>query len=727
MREKLFGRLLLLPGQALFSSATMLSVALIMNREQNMLCWTVPIACSLAICVAGAFRREFSALCVLALTILTAVIVIKDPYGDKLLPIALIVSALGCGLCSLLKGVSLGLTVIAAVLGTITALPFFIAHDNTTAVITAGIAVLWLALVYNADISQEKSSSLETFSGNNLLKTLIGLICVPALIVSAAAIATVSMNVYPQGQIQRDIGRQFTGFKDIGEAFSDFSISRLGYPIYSNRMGGPANLSLDQTYRIESDIRTSLRCQVFTEYTGQTWTRPKSFYNYPLDYIWSKAEQNELFDAKRPDRSKIPVSFFKSYSMNIYQIDDQTAIPIPFRFDSVVMIDKKEKNDLIFNSMGDIFLKNKGYCPVKISGSIPDVNHPDFVKWMSQYSDGMSEDTNHIESIRETYLQLPSSLPDSVKETAAEVSGAGTSFEQAKAVERWLAETKAYTLDPKTPPGDRDFVDYFLETNKGYCVYFATAMTVMCRSQGIPARYVTGYAMPAPGDNGSFILSGEDAHAWCEVYFEGIGWIPFEPTPGRSANANPFADLREPETEPDYQPGSTPDNTDPAEGNPVPPTSPVTLPPELQDNDPVENINPADTPADSRSWFSLVVTIVLIFLLSAATVQILILRIKHVCRTDKRLRDWYAIERALALMGFERTHSEPFTKYACRVEKQFPEANELGIATSAVYAEAILFHPSSGRVSVIKETKVKVEDLLRKKSLIKWIWFKITG
>ena len=80
------------------------------------------------------------------------------------------------------------------------------------------------------------------------------------------------------------------------------------------------------------------------------------------------------------------------------------------------------------------------------------------------------------------------------------------------------------------PPAERDFVSYFLlDSREGYCSYFASAMAVLCRAAGLPARYVEGYSLhAAPGE--SVVLTGEDAHAWVEVYFNGVGWLSFDPT-----------------------------------------------------------------------------------------------------------------------------------------------------------------------------------------------------
>lgn len=141
------------------------------------------------------------------------------------------------------------------------------------------------------------------------------------------------------------------------------------------------------------------------------------------------------------------------------------------------------------------------------------------------------------------YTQLPR-LPRRVTRLAQEITtGVDKNiFDMATVMETYLRSFD-YTLDIPTPPPGRDGVDYFLfDLRKGYCDYFATAMVVLCRSVGIPARYATGYAM---GDydysQRAWVVREEAAHAWVEVYFDEYGWIKFEPTPPRSTFARFFA------------------------------------------------------------------------------------------------------------------------------------------------------------------------------------------
>ena len=130
------------------------------------------------------------------------------------------------------------------------------------------------------------------------------------------------------------------------------------------------------------------------------------------------------------------------------------------------------------------------------------------------------------------YLALPPDLPARVGELAHRVAGAEpTPSAQALAVEQYLRRFPYSLTPPPTPPG-RDLVDYFLfDLQRGYCTYYSSAMVVMLRSLGIPARWVNGYRLPLDGRHGNYQVLNSQAHAWPEVYLPGSGWLTFEPTP----------------------------------------------------------------------------------------------------------------------------------------------------------------------------------------------------
>ncbi len=134
--------------------------------------------------------------------------------------------------------------------------------------------------------------------------------------------------------------------------------------------------------------------------------------------------------------------------------------------------------------------------------------------------------------VQARYLQLPDELPDRVRALAHRLTAtAPTPYDRALAIERYLRRYP-YTLDVPHPPPGRDIADYFLfDLQKGYCDYYATAMVVLARAAGLPARLAVGYAGGTyDPPNARYVVTEADAHAWPEIYFPAYGWIRFEPT-----------------------------------------------------------------------------------------------------------------------------------------------------------------------------------------------------
>jgi transglutaminase-like putative cysteine protease len=141
--------------------------------------------------------------------------------------------------------------------------------------------------------------------------------------------------------------------------------------------------------------------------------------------------------------------------------------------------------------------------------------------------------TDYPDWIRERYLQLPKILPQRVHALARDLTAAQpTPYDRAAAIQEYLRRGMHYTLDVDAPPYTEDVVDYFLFVSKeGFCDYYATAMVVLARSAGIPARIAFGYAAGTfDAEQGKYTVLESDSHAWPELYFPGIGWVEFEPT-----------------------------------------------------------------------------------------------------------------------------------------------------------------------------------------------------
>lgn len=135
----------------------------------------------------------------------------------------------------------------------------------------------------------------------------------------------------------------------------------------------------------------------------------------------------------------------------------------------------------------------------------------------------------------DNFTALPDTLPKRVYTLADEITGkADNDYDRLCAIQSYLKQMTYNTVVSSCPKGF-DPMDYFLfETQSGYCTYFASAMAVLGRCEGIPMRYVEGFVTSEvmTADQKELVLTGMDAHAWAEAYIENVGWIPFEATPG---------------------------------------------------------------------------------------------------------------------------------------------------------------------------------------------------
>jgi len=144
------------------------------------------------------------------------------------------------------------------------------------------------------------------------------------------------------------------------------------------------------------------------------------------------------------------------------------------------------------------------------------------------------KDTSIPNPIRERYLALPS-IPTRVLDLAAQLThGDLTPHERVVAINRYLIAHHTYNLQAPLLPSGADAVEHFLfETREGSCETFASAMVVLVRAAGVPARLVTGYTSGTYNLlTGYYEVRNSDAHAWVEAFIPRVGWIDFEPTPG---------------------------------------------------------------------------------------------------------------------------------------------------------------------------------------------------
>lgn len=178
-----------------------------------------------------------------------------------------------------------------------------------------------------------------------------------------------------------------------------------------------------------------------------------------------------------------------------------------------------------WRSPGDLFGATIGTAAYRAESFVPVLSEAQLRAARSVYP----------EWVLDRYLALPGEIPARVLSLARELTAtAPTPYDRAQAIEAYL-RTFPYTLDVPVPPFGRDVVDYFLfDLQQGYCDYYATAMVVLARAAGLPARLVVGYASGIyDADNARYVVTEAHAHSWVEIYFADYGWVEFEPTVNR--------------------------------------------------------------------------------------------------------------------------------------------------------------------------------------------------
>jgi transglutaminase-like putative cysteine protease len=306
-----------------------------------------------------------------------------------------------------------------------------------------------------------------------------------------------------------------------GEGTNDDWFGETVFTTFANELGGNVKPSNFLIMEVEADESTYLRGMVYDTYTYSSKS-PLIYDNFSSR--WENSRQQYMYVESS---DKIPPTFSNNVNFEVKTI---TIIPL------------KIKSDFLFSPWQPHKLSYDFYYEVDNLNLRAKTSHgtgePYVVTYLKPQIDLNSLRQKGNETLkgeeRRRYLSYPATLlPERVKDLAYSITkDKKTLYDKVKAVEEYLRQYP-YSLDVPPTPSDRDFVDYFLfDLKKGYCSYYATAMVIMLRTIGIPARYVVGFRMPsAPSSDGKYRITAANAHAWVEVYFDDYGWITFEPTP----------------------------------------------------------------------------------------------------------------------------------------------------------------------------------------------------
>lgn len=388
----------------------------------------------------------------------------------------------------------------------------------------------------------------------------------------AVAVVALAMLLLPSGQTV--IQPLYDKAMELRQTISDylfftdprnvFTLGNYGYyPQGNARLGGPTQPSDSPVMTVKTDSRTLLRAISKDEYTGLTWRSTASarrcLYVSPR---WQSLRESVFLENMPSDVVRSASTLLDEHAVSIQMQDTATST----LFTPLFLRQFSSQTNLVayFNDSSELFTTRdlqRGdrytvFAPILEGGN---------TQLGALIAAAPKGDDPYYEDICNSCLQLPEHLSGTsdAERMLADVNNitasSATPYEKACAIMRHLQRYYRYTLTPDVPPDSQDFVTYFLYVGKeGYCTYFASAMTVLCRMAGLPARYVEGF-VAQPGADGFAYVTGKDAHAWTEVYFEGFGWVPFDATPQQQEmGGDNQQDQQQPEPSPSPSPTPSP-------------------------------------------------------------------------------------------------------------------------------------------------------------------------
>ncbi|MBC8062055.1 MAG: transglutaminase domain-containing protein [Clostridiaceae bacterium] len=310
---------------------------------------------------------------------------------------------------------------------------------------------------------------------------------------------------------------------------STYGLEASGYSSDIKKLGGPITVDDKLFLTVKSDKSEYLRGSIKDNYNGFAWSKNKEDYSLKVKQGYSVLtskkflskflyNQNESEMVIYPEKNKNSSIFSPIYTYNV-QLDKGEVY-----YDDIptFVADLSKAKSYSINYYNTLEAQAFENCSE--------------LEWLNER---IGTDEGNSEGFTQkygNYLQVPSSITQRTRDLLESIAPFGESrYNSISKIKEYLDKNYPYTTSVSEVPENQDFVDNFLFTEKkGYCVYFATAATILCRMQGIPARYVEGFKMPGSKDSdGLYKVTNKEAHAWCEVLVDPAMdlWTTLEVTP----------------------------------------------------------------------------------------------------------------------------------------------------------------------------------------------------
>ncbi len=543
------------------------------------------------------------------------------------------------------------------------------------------------------------------------LKRILRALPVVILIALAAlALTPPFRQTEPKLEAQADKIRQYINdhffFTDSRE---NFSLAAEGYqPMGEEGLGGKPLISNVPVLSVQTSSRVYLRGTILDLYNGRQWFDSLSNERYGYTSARFAGLRDTLLDVKLPAESlrtaaeEIDISVLNPFPSTVF-------VPQRLR-----RLDMGEGMVPYFNASSELFITRN----LEVGDSYtlryePYMAGTQATDELAMRLRGML-DARYDSLLSGSYTQLPQHLkPDGqvAKLARGIVGDERDPYTMAMLIRNYLKTHYAYTLDVEAAPNDLDFTAHFLfESKQGYCTYFATAMTVLARSVGLPSRYIEGFVALPGTDGGPGVVTGQQAHAWTEVFIPALGWVGFDATsttgdqpPPSDASAPPPEEPEptlapEPQQEPSPEPTQDPGDPKPSDQPAAPQITPSPIPPEQDSTLP--DTGRSRTPS---LWW--------LWLLLAAIIALIVWRVretepdrlagKTAMRDKQVLIYWQALTALRAIAGHAVLPSETLRDYAVRSAPEDHGFLSLADTVSAVmYGRHV---PDRERVTVAKQ------------------------
>lgn len=322
-----------------------------------------------------------------------------------------------------------------------------------------------------------------------------------------------------------------------------FTIAADGWASHKELIGGNAYPSEKELMKVTGEAgEIYLRGALRYVYNNNAWVdesneskagKIKRYMFSGFEKLIYKSEYERAMDLDKSGSDQ----YFEKAAIEIEMLDDTNFWTL-YTPNRVTDVNVYTDAFVYFNNVGEIFINR----PMQVGDKFE-------IEYDRLYVNGedIPQMINSLGSFKDDGYKnaavlnkgLPENIDSSVYETTYRITqNAQTPYEKALAIQNYLKANGDYSLESGYPYDGEDAVSFFMrEGMKGYCVHFASAMTVMARIAGLPARYVEGYLCTID-ESGEAIVTGLDAHAWTEVYLNGFGWMTFDATPPERDDEN---------------------------------------------------------------------------------------------------------------------------------------------------------------------------------------------